>query len=359
MNKHPRFIFHSQSPINGGVPLDLLAQSFITPTELFFVRTHAPAPMIDPERYRLRVDGLVKRKIELSLDEIKNNFPPRTLNATLQCAGNRRAELNAIAPVPNELPWGAEAIGNATWRGIALQDILAAASARDDASHVAFSGLDQIEKEGHTFSFGGSIPIIKAREPNVLLAYEMNGAPLAPIHGFPLRVIAPGYVGARSVKWLAHITVQKESSSNYFQTRAYQLFPANMRAENLDWTTGLQLSELNVNSVICEPTDGARLQTNFVLVRGYAISSRALARVEITLDNGANWISAEMLGTENSDSTWRLWRARVDLKPGRNEIAVRAWDSAANTQPANLRDVWNFKGYMNNAWHRINIFRNK
>ncbi len=363
-DKHPDFIVRSESPFNGGPPTDLLCQSFITSAELFYVRNHGTIPELDPARYRLTIGGLVARPLTLSLGELKNDFPRRTLTVTLECAGNRRKELMAIAPIPGETPWGSEGIGNANWAGIALRDVLEKCGIAENARYVEFIGADDCEREGKDFGFGGSIPIEKAMHPEVLLAYEMNGEPLEPIHGFPLRVVTPGFIGARSVKWLARINVQAESSSNYFQAHAYQIFPPHVKAATADWSKGLQLGELNVNSVICEPSDGARVRlalsgaegSNRVRVRGYAMSGgRGIARVEVTTDRAANWIIAD--SSDGDDLwAWRLWQARVELTAGQNEIAVRAWDSAGNTQPEDAKKIWNFKGYMNNAWHRVNVY---
>ncbi|MGH2524914.1 MAG: molybdopterin-dependent oxidoreductase, partial [Anaerolineales bacterium] len=200
--KHPDFLVRSASPYNGGPPLGLLREAFVTPNELFFVRNHGNVPRVDPAHYRLSIGGLVKRPRALSLDELRQNFPKRTLTATLQCAGNRREELIEVAPIPDELPWGEEAISNAAWAGAALRDVLGEGPAgiAPEARHVAFAGLDDVQRQGKTLGFGSSIPIEKALSLEVLLAYEMNGEPLPPAHGFPVRAIVPGYIGARSVK---------------------------------------------------------------------------------------------------------------------------------------------------------------
>jgi len=354
--KHAAFIVRSPEPLNGGPPLDLLHQSELTPLDLFFVRNHGSVPVVDPSAYRLVVGGMVEQALTLTLADLQNHFVRVTVTATLECAGNRRDELIAVEAIPGELPWGAEAIGNAEWSGVPLRDVLEQAGVAPDAAHVAFTGLDQVERMGRRFGFGGSLPLEKALSPEVILAYAMNGAPLPPAHGFPLRVIAPGYIGARSVKWLAEIHLQAAPSDNYFQAHAYKLFPPDVRATNVDWDGGLTLGELSLNAVICAPQPGARLAAGPVLVEGYAIAGggRAVERVEVSADGGASWRTATLLG-DGSGWAWRRWQRRLDLAPGARQLIVRAWDSAANSQPEDPCQLWNFKGYMNNAWHRVDV----
>jgi sulfite oxidase len=262
----------------------------------------------------------------------------------------------AVADIPGELPWGAEAIGTAEWAGVPLRDVLARAGVAPRAAHVAFTGLDEVERQGGRFGFGGSIPIEKALSPEVILAYEMNGKPLPPLHGAPLRVVAPGYIGARSVKWLAELKVQAAPSENYFQAHAYKLFPPSVCAANVDWGGGLMLGELSLIGVICAPAPGARLAAGPALVHGYAFAGggRSIERVDVSADGGATWQVAALLG-ERSRWAWRRWEAWVDLAPGAHRLVARACDSAANFQPEDPRQLWNFKGYMNNAWHRIQV----
>lgn len=354
--KHPAFVVREKEPFNAGPPLTLLHHTFVTPENLFFVRNHGTVPDVDPSRYRLNVTGMVRRSLSISLDELRDHFPKTTVMATLQCAGNRRSEFAAIRPIPGEIPWGAEAVGNAVWGGVALRDILETAEALAGARHAAFLGLDAVEKHGTTFGFGGSIPLDKAMSEEVLLAFSMNDAPLTPLHGFPLRVVVPGYIGARSVKWLGQITVQALPSTNYFQSHAYKLFPPQLRAEEADWRTGLTLGELPVNAVICQPVHGERVSADHVAVRGYAVAGggRRIERVDLSTDRGETWTTAALLD-ESHPWTWRLWEAEVSVRPGPCHIVVRAWDSAAQTQPEDVGKIWNFKGYMNNAWHRVDV----
>lgn len=353
-DKNVHMLIRAEDPLNAEPPPDALRSSFITPVEDFFTRNHAPVPHVDPALYRLRVDGLVRQPLQLSLDDLRRRFPSRSVVATLQCAGNRRHELMAIKRIDGEVPWQTCAVGTAEWCGVALCDLLAAAGVSSDARHVAFLGLDTVRKGEREFGFGGSVPLEKAMSPEVLLAFEMNGAPLRPIHGFPLRVVVPGYIGARSVKWLAQITVQTEPSDNYFQARAYKLFSPGVTADTADWTQGLMLGELSVNAVICAPREAESVPAGTVLLTGYALTGggRTIERVEISLDGGDSWTVAD-LSAEGNRWTWRFWQVSLHLPPGAYCACVRAWESAANTQPEKTKHVWNFKGYMNNAWHRV------
>ena len=357
--KHPDFIVRQEDPFNGGPPLRLLAQSGLTPADLFFVRSHGRVPEPDASRYRLEVGGDVPQPLSLSLEDIRKEFPRFTLPVTLQCAGNRRQDLMDLRPIPGEVAWGSEAISTARWTGVRLRDVLAAAGAGDQAEphlHAAFEGLDQVERHGQRFPFGGSIPLEKALRPEVLLAFEMDGEPLAPAHGFPLRVVAPGYIGARSIKWLGRIQLQGEPSHNYFQRQAYRLFPPQVSPETVHWDEGLMLGEMSLTSAICSPAQGDRLPAGLVTVVGYALAGggRQVARVDISADGGYTWQPAE-LSQDPQPWAWRLWRIRLDLQPGRYQLVARAVDSAANSQPPDAEQTWNFKGYMNNAWHRVSI----
>jgi sulfite oxidase len=221
---------------------------------------------------------------------------------------------------------------------------------------VAFLGLDEMERGGGLFGFGGSIPIEKAMSAETLLAYEMNGEPLPPLHGFPLRVMVPGYIGARSVKWLTNIHVQAHPSTNYFQAHAYKRFPAHVQLEHADWTTGQMLGELPLNAVICYPQEGETVTAGPMRIEGYAITGTGghIERVELSVDEGATWTQATLV-EPSSPWTWRFWEARLTLPAGTYQMAVRAWDSAGRTQPQDARQVWNCKGYLNNAWHRVKI----
>lgn len=344
----PRLV-HSESPPNHEPRADLLTASFVTPEKHFYVRSHAPTPDVDPATFTLVVDGLVDRPLRLSLADL-DRFERVEETALMCCAGNRRRELHALAPTPGETPWHSGALGTAVWGGVRLADVLAEAGVQGGARHVAFEGLDRVEKYGRTFGYGGSIPLDKALAPEVLLADTMNGGPLATDHGAPLRVVVPGVIGARSVKWVAHVTVQAEESDNYYQQHAYKLFPPETEPETADWCAQPAIQDLPLNAVLTETTGLVAPGTTTLQGYAYTGGGHTIERVEVSTDGGSTWTQAD-LGDEGSRWTWRLWSLDVDLAPGAYEIVVRASDGERE-QPTSVTETWNFKGYLHNAWHR-------
>lgn len=358
-NKKTEFVVRNKDPFNGGPPVKELIRSHITPTDLFFSRNHGNIPEVDVDVYRLEITGKVSETLSLSLDEIKSRFARVEIPATIQCAGNRREEMSAIKPIPYELPWGTDAISHAVWAGVRLRDVLAGCGLESEAGsqlHVDFLGLDETERLGKRFQYGGSIPLTKALKDEVILAYEMNGEALTPVHGAPLRVVVPGFIGARSVKWLERITVQDEPSQNYFQRRAYRLFSPQTDANNVVWEEGAMLGEMNVSSVICSHEENDKVEAGLVMVEGYAMAGgdRTIVRVDVSGDGGETWTQATFKN-ESQNMSWQLWKADLYLNAGEHQLIVRAVDNAANSQPQDVAQVWNFKGYMNNAWHRVNV----
>jgi sulfite oxidase len=348
--KSPDFIFHQKTPPNGGPPLERLIEKFATPVQDFFLRTHGDIPEIDGSTFRLKIGGLVKRPSQFSLKELAERFPVKEVMATLQCAGNRRCSASAIKPVPNEVSWGNEAISNAEWKGCSLSDVLNSAGVDDRARHVEFVGADRCSKEGTELDFGGSIPLARSLQGDVLLAWEMNGRLLTSEHGAPLRTIVPGYIGARSVKWLKEINLLVEPSKNLYHAHAYRLFPSGASSASADWEHALELGELSVNSCICAIED----VSEGLLVKGYATAggNRHIVRVDVGYGEPLKWREASFQDPPEP-GTWRRWQALIPKLLVGELICARAWDSAANTQPEDPESVWNFKGYMNNAWHRV------
>ena len=184
----------------------------------------------------------------------------------------------------------------------------------------------------------------------------MNGEPLAPEHGFPLRVVVPGYAGVRSPKWLTSIEVQERPSDNHMQARDYKLFPADISNETARWDRGITIDEMPVNSAICEPARHADVAAGCIAVRGWATATaRDIVRVDVSADGGRTWRQADLQRDPRQKWAWTLWEAHIDLAKGDHELAVRAWDSAGQTQPASPEDAWNFKGYLSAAWHRVPV----
>ena len=355
VEKHPDLIVRAADPFNAGPPPRLLGRQWMTPTELFFVRNHGVVPEPDAATYRLVVRGGKGGPLSLSLGDLRR-FPRQTVAATLQCAGNRRREMLALRDIPGEVPWDLEAISQGEWGGVSLYHVLELAGIRPGVAHVAFTGLDEVERRGRRFGFGASIPLDKALGAEVLLVDEMNGAPLTPLHGAPLRLIVPGYIGARSVKWLGEIVLQAYPSDNYFQAVAYQHFPPEVDATTAVEGAGRMLDELFVSAAICVPAAGASLPGGPTTVSGYAVGHGGcpVERVELSADGGQTWTEAALRGVRRP-WTWQLWSATVRLAPGRQTLVVRAIDSDGHTQPADVGATWNYKGYMNNAWHRVEV----
>ena len=353
----PKLLYHTQIPPNAEPPVDMLVQSWITPTELFYIRSHAATPKLNAETFRLSVEGLVDKPFSVTTAELRDRFKNYSTTATLTCAGNRREEHSLVKPVSG-VPWQAGAIGNATWDGAKLADLLKLAGVQVGAKHVWFEGVDQIEHDADIIPFGASIPLDVAMndsriEPQALVAYEMNGKPLLPDHGFPLRAVVPGVIGARSVKWLGKIIVSDRPSPNHYVATAYKLVTDGTDDE---WAATPPLHNFVMNSVLCQPARTARLKVGQHVVSGYALppgfADHRVKKVELSTDGGASWTAAQFTSPDQP-LCWRLWNAQVTITADTREIIVRATDSQNNVQPRTV--AWNLKGYNFNAWHHTPV----
>jgi sulfite oxidase len=262
----------------------------------------------------------------------------------------------SVREIRGELPWGLEPVSTGSFAGVALRDVLLAAGPTEGAAHVGFVGLDEVVRKQRTVGFGGSIPLAKALSSDVLLAFGMNGEPLPAIHGGPVRVVVPGYIGARSVKWLGEVEVRAEPSENYFQAEAYRLQREVRGGDARDVTAGEALAEVPLNAVILSPKAGSTRTSGAIAVSGWACGTgcRRPARVEVSGDGGATWTRAT-LEDPTGEWTWVRWSASVEVTPGPGSLIARAWDLDGTGQPETLAEVWNVKGYANNAWHRVPI----
>ncbi len=342
-------VVHSADPLCAGPDPSVLAHDYITPTESHFVRNHGDVPDFDKASYRLYVDGLVATTFELTLSALADGFEHDAVTTTLQCAGNRRTELDRIKPLHDQVLWGGDAVGTAIWSGVRLADVLARAGVEPTATHVWFEGLDRVQLPDETTIFGGSIDLDRARAADVILAFEMNGAPLPPLHGAPLRVVVPGYIGARSVKWLSRIQVSDRPSANHFQAVSYRWeMPGNDAAPS-------PIEHSQLNSFICLPPGGAIVGGAPVRISGYSTPSggTAIHEVEFAVDGGP-WRTASLLDAPQIDA-WVRWQADVDLEPGSHSVTARATDSSGAIQPADMAARWNPKGYMNDASQVIEV----
>jgi len=354
--KRADMVVHGDDPFNAEPPRAVLAGKSLTSLDAFYVRNHGPVPELDASAWRLRVDGLVEGELELSLGELRSRFVQHEVVATLQCAGNRRAGFLSVRDIPGEAPWGPGATGTAVWSGVRLTDVLAGAGLRESAEHVAFLGADVSEEPDPPQAFGASIPRHKATADEVMLAWAINGEPLPAVHGAPVRLVVPGYVGARSVKWLERITAQAEPSANFFQAETYRLLPAEAEPDAIAPGDGVALGAVAVNADILAPDDGATVAPGPARVSGYAFAGddRRIVRVDVSTDGGWSWRQADLLD-QQGPWTWRLWEAEVEVAAETAEIVARAWDSAAAAQPESAAHLWNPKGYVNNAWARVAV----
>ncbi|KAM7308658.1 sulfite oxidase [Ixodes scapularis] len=363
--RHPALKPASVKPFNAEPPLTILADNYKTPNELFYVRNHLPVPDVNPEDYVLEVESIDGESQVLTLEDIKTKFEKVTITSVVQCAGNRRSELNKVKKVKG-LEWGPCAIGNATWSGARLIDVLHHLGMDTDdprIEHVVFDGLD-LDPTGNPY--GASVPAHKALNPkaDVILAYEMNGEPLPRDHGFPIRAIVPGVVGARNVKWLGSIRLSAEESSSFWQQNDYKGFCPSTDWDTVDFKSAPAIQELPITSVVCSPTEGStvKLKGNKLPVKGYAWSGggRRVVRVDVSADGGQTWVPAQL---HSEDVTlhkawgWTLWRVDLEVPPGTAELQVvcKAVDSSYNAQPENAEGVWNLRGVLNNAWHRVRV----
>jgi len=263
--------------------------------------------------------------------------------------------MSTIKPVGG-VQWDAGAIGHARWTGAALEQVLQSAGMKRGVNHIWFEGLDPIkEKDGSVAPFGGSIPIEKALadDARALLAHTMNGEGLTAEHGFPLRTIVPGYIGARSVKWLSKITVSDRPSPNHYVAEAYKV----IQSEDKDEVANTEpIYGFPVNAAICSPAAGAKVKAGKTLVGGYALPSgyepATIAKVELSSDGGKTWSEAKLIG-KSAPFNWQQWTAELDLPRGKHELILCATDSRGNMTPE--KAAWNFKGYLYNGWHRVNV----
>jgi sulfite oxidase len=355
--KRDDMIVRGHLPYNAEPPPPVLAGSDITPIDAFYARNHGPFPDIAPRRWRLAIDGRVDRPFTLTYEQLTTDFDQHRVVATLACAGNRRAELLRLRPIPDKDPWAHGAISTAEWRGVRLADVLAAAGVhRDDGLHVAFEAPDVAREARPVQPYGGSIPLSKAMSPEVLLAWQMNSEPLPRAHGGPVRVVVPGYIGARSVKWVSAITVQSAPSQNYFQALDYRILPPEADVDTVPEGEGISLSTLPLNCDILVPTDGGHVAAGALTIRGWAMAGdgRSIGRVDVSLDGGDNWRQAG-LHPAPSRWAWRPWSLTLDVAPGPLSITARAWADTGVTQPESPAALWNPRGYGNNSYAHIEL----
>ncbi len=333
---------------NHGMPLELLREP-ITPAGLHYLLIHFDIPHVDPETWRLEIGGLVRQPLSLSLRELRAR-PARTLTVTLECAGNGRALIPGHNP---SQPWLREAVGTAEWTGTPLAPILEEAGIAESTRNLVFTGLDRGLQHGIEHDYERSLSLDEALGEDVLLAYEMNGAPLPPQHGFPLRLVVPGWYGMAHVKWLRAITAIEGEFDGYQQAGTYRI----MRFE--DDPEAPPVERMLPRSLLVPPgipdflSRERHLSAGRVMLRGRAWSGHgSLEKVEVSGDGGATWTDAD-LEPPLGPYAWRGFSFAWDATPGEHELCCRATDRAGNTQP--LEPSWNYGGFCNNAVQRIRV----
>ncbi len=333
---------------NHGMPLEALAYP-LTPVGLHYLLIHYDIPVVDEAAWRLEVGGLVRRPLSLSLQELRER-PAAEVAATMECAGNGRA---LLAPRVDSQPWLHEAVGTGAWRGVRLRDLLEEAGVRPGTVEVVFTGLDRGVEGEVEQRYERSLPLAEALSEEVLLAHELNAAPLPPQHGFPLRLLVPGWYGMTNVKWLARIAVVDRPFEGFQMERSYRL-----RRDEDD--PGTPLTRMLPRALVAPPgipdffsreriVDAGRCR-----LQGRAWSGWApVAGVEVSVDGGVTWEEATLTHDVASPWAWCLWAYDWEATPGNYELCARARDEAGNEQP--LQPDWNVGGYANNAVQRVPV----
>jgi DMSO/TMAO reductase YedYZ molybdopterin-dependent catalytic subunit len=326
----PKLITREKDPVNLEFPFASL-DSFLTPNDLFYVRNHYAQPKIDLKKYRLQVVGAVKRPLSLTYDQVRK-MASRTQPLTLECAGNGRV---GLVPRTKGVQWDLGAVSTADWTGVPLAAVLDEAGVRADAVEVILDSLDKGDPRNEglplaPISFTRSLPLAKARRPEVLLAYGMNGADLPAAHGFPLRAVVGGWYGMASIKWLGRIVVTTRPFLGFEQTFDYAFW------ERRDGLPSLvSITEMDVKASIARPSADEVIPVG----RGYRIHGAAwsgeleVVKVEVSTDAGRTWTAAKLLG-KSVPFCWRLWE--LPWRPtsaGKYTLMARATDRRGRAQP--------------------------
>lgn len=349
------FVVRQREPLNAEPLPGRLIEQFLTPQSLLYVRSHGTTPDLGGD-HAVEVRGGGLQPAAFTLSDLKARFAERRVVSVMQCAGNRRADLQMVRPTNGD-PWDVGAIGNVEWTGVSVADVLRDLGIGDRRDgYVVCTAADVDEVEGETHAYEISISLERALMNNVLIAWAIGGEPLTPEHGAPMRLVVPGYAGVRSAKWLTRIELRDEPSDAPIQAKDYKLFPPEEDGCDVDWDRGLVIEAMPVNSAICVPRDGDTVSAGSLEISGYAVAyGRSVARVDLSTDGGETWRRAGFLDEEATPETWRRWHCEVQLHAGRHELFVRAVDDAGQSQPERAADVWNFAGYLSTAWHRIVI----
>ncbi len=355
-SKHGDLILHNDRPVNMETPAHLLDDD-VTPADVHFIRNNGTMPMpMSKADWRLKIDGEVEEELELSYDQLMNDFEQVTLRLQLECGGNGRAGFN---PLPRGNPWTIGAIGNAEWTGVRLRDVLRRAGLKQSAVYTGhFSYDDHLsgDPDRQAISRGG--PIDKMMDPHTIIALKMNGEDIPLAHGYPARIVAPGWAGSVSQKWVTRIWVRdREHDGSGMTGLSYRVprYPVEPGAE-VPHEDMMVMGSMIVKSVISHPEAGTEVQAGRPFeVRGQAWAGDDwVTGMEVSVDFGATWQRATVEDAPNRYS-WQRWRANVTApQAGYYEVWARATDNRGRSQPM-VVPGWNPRGYLNNACHRIHV----
>jgi len=345
-------IVYSREYLTLEMPMSRLT-SWITPVESFYVRNNLLMPEIDLSNWRLRVTGEVERPLTFTIQEFMQLAAASVTN-TIECAGNGRGNFR---PTIKGVPWGRGGVGNAIFEGPRLVDVMRLAGPTRHAKHVAFRGMDVLPQEG-TPEFIRSIPIAKALDPNTLLAMKMNGAPLTPEHGFPVRSLVPGWIGAASIKWLEEIRVLAHPFDGPYMNPGYTM-PVAVASSGVTRQpdAASPITSLLIKSIIAQPVEGALLvlpAEGPLTIRGASWAGEsAVEKVEVSTDEGRSWRLAT-LDNDHAKYAWRLWHLEWrPRRPGEYTILSQATDARGRAQP--MTTPWNPGGYLWNGVDQVHV----
>ncbi|BDA47084.1 Nitrate reductase [NADH] [Coccomyxa sp. Obi] len=375
--RHPDLIrLTGRHPLNvEPTPTALMKYGFITPASLHYVRNHGPVPKIQWSQHKVEINGLVERPTSFTMDQLLSTFEHVDVLCTLTCAGNRRKEQNMVAKTIG-FNWGPAGTGTGVWTGVRLADVLrhcGMKSAEQGANYVCFRGPKNELPQGKDGSYGTSVERYKALDPasDIILAFKQNGRLLTPDHGYPLRIIIPGYIGGRMVKWLEEITVTETESDNFYHFHDNRVLPSHVtevlaKKEGWWYKPDFIINDININSAITSPAHDEVVKLDsrnaYFNLCGYAYSGagRKIIRCEVTVDGSKTWRLGDIVraGPPNAYGkhwAWVHWSLKIPLVDllRAEEVVCRAWDEAMNTQPDSF--TWNLMGMLNNCHYRVKV----
>jgi sulfite oxidase len=355
---------HTRFPFCAEAPSDKLVDNFYTPESLFFIRNHYGIPeQIDVKDYKLKIFSDINGKeVKLSIDDLKKKYSRKTIDSIVMCTGNRRSHMNEESGKTRGLEWNVGAISNGKWTGVLLRDVLTDNGFNESnikGLHLIATGMDK-DFQGKNFNISIPLETVFDRENNVMLAFSYNDGDIPFEHGYPLRLIVPGYVGVRNAKWLKSLEIADHESPGPSHQRDYKIVPKGVEWDKADFSKLAPVYKLVINSAIVEPKNGSSLSQPFK-IRGWAMGYQGskLRKIELSFDEGKTWCPVDKMQFHEEDGKvygWTIWEYNYELKDkGAKSIWVRAEDSMGNIQPLTSDDIWNVRGLMNNAVHKVKI----